>query len=106
MTKRRWLPLILLGIGLMLAQVASAVGRQMGANWMAYLPPVALGLAMIPWAVGIDKLGRTLSLIAAVVSIGVAILSGLFTWGWMRVPSAALAAFAGWTGLRDAKPGE
>lgn len=106
MTKRRWLPLILLGIGLMLAQVASAVGRQFGASWLAYLPPLALGLAMIPWAVGIDKLGRTMSLIAAVVSIGLAIMLGLFTWGWMLVPSAVLAAIAGWTGLRDAKPGE
>lgn len=106
MTRRRWLPLILLGIGLMLAQVASAIGRQLGASWTAYLPPLALGLAMIPWAIGIERLGRTLALIAAVVCVGLAILSGLFTWGWMLLPSAVLAAVAGWTGLRDAKPGE
>lgn len=106
MTKRRWLPLILLGVGLMLAQVGSAVGRELGANWLAYLPPAALGFAMIPWALGIDKLGRTLALIAAVVCIGIAIMGGLFTWGWMLVPSAVLAAIAGWTGLRAAQPGQ
>lgn len=106
MTKRRWLPLILLGVALMLAQVVAGIGVQAGANWLVYVPSIALAIAMVPWALGYDKGGRLVSLVAAGATMTIAIL-GAASVGLFFVPSGVLAAVAGWIGLRkrDASAG-
>ena len=105
MNLRRWLPLILLGIGLMLAQVAGAVGRQLGGDLLVYAPALALGIAMIPWALGNEKLGRTAALLAAAITLALSILFGMAAYGWMFVPSGVLAAIVGWIGIQRERKG-
>ena len=104
MKPRRWLPLIMLGIALILAQFVAALGAQLGASWFAYLPGAAIAIAMIPWVLGIDKLGSTLALLAAAATMTIAVL-GQASIGWFFIPSGVLAAIVGWLGIRaDRKP--
>ena len=100
MRPRRWLPLILLGIALMLAQFVAAIGSQVGANWMVWLPGAAIAIAMIPWALNIEKFGRTLALLAAAATMTIAVL-GQASVGWFFIPSGVLAAVVGWLGIKD-----
>lgn len=99
MKPRRWLPLILLGVALLLAQFVAAVGIQLGTNWMVYIPGGAIAIAMIPWALNIEKLGSTLSLLAAAATMTIAIL-GQASVGWFFIPSGVLAAIVGWMGVK------
>lgn len=101
MKLKRWLPFILLGVGLMLAQMVAPLGRMMGASWLVYAPSIAIALAMIPYALDNRKAGRTMALLAAAVTMALSILLGLANVGWMLVPSGVLAALAGWLGIRS-----